>query len=811
MKSLKVQAILSKVNNILSDKAAKGEIKIAEDLKAIYVILYIIGGRKVADHVTNYYGSLTKGFATFSVKVIDKEWLDRILNPKNLTLDEKKVIREIEQILSKKDRELFYILKSKEKTEQNIWDVVNKINNIIVDLRNTFGNTFENILKKGSVYLSVRIKVDKKIILSIREHIKKNLKILELSRKLTPEGALSPKFFDDEEKIKIIDALFKVEMDTVQKRISKIIAERLKSKDIFIEKDEIIKLFRSVSSTYYARFRERFKAEVPIIWHTMSEPNAELAFGFRKYKVIPQVEVAPSVPAIISAEKLQLLMNTIRDRGINIPEEEIKRVSNLMNTASLIVKTAESFVNVGISEFLRGKKAVKAISDSIAKGINEFLGLKETNELSEAVKRIPEVTTKELVNVASKFNKKAKGSINSIIEKSGVDISKVVDKVQNDVFDAFVDYARDKKIKISQSVLKIVKKVSDLPIGKDLKDDLWEILQSGNVTEDDLISVMNYLFFDVVFVNAIILKDLFKAIADGGVAHGEDAEKIFKEILSNSILSDVPPSKRKVVLDNFVEAINEESIVPPIVLELPVGRNTKFGRIYIEAAERTVDEEEFKLFQRYLINEFGKILGRIALYSILCSNRFGKLRDSLSDFIKSLQRMAASILFGPIVGKDKKVIKTYKKEFERSHEDAVISLYKIRNFIAEASGVHSQRMKKVDRIVADAEKELTKIVSKLDNVSGVIDMTKSIELSKKIVDIAAVLLSGLFEDATGEPYEEFKAMAKNVENLSKILYGYVAYMNKTIKMGFVDDLPEIAALVASYSQEGSRKKSLRRF
>jgi hypothetical protein len=795
------EAILSRINKMLSSKIERGEVKVANDLKNLYPVLYIVAGKEVADYAANYYGSLMEGFVTFSIRVTDEELLNRVLELRNLSQDEKKVVLEIKKRLEK-DKELINTLRDKKKIEQNILDIVNKVNSVIEEVWQIYGETLDNILKKSYEHLSVGVNVDRNIVPSIRDHIRKNIQILELARGLISEDILSPHFLDDEEKVKVIDSLFKVEGDLLQKYLSRTLAEKLKSKNIIFEKDEYIKLLKMMSSTYYLKFKERYEREVPYLWHSLSAPNGELAFAYRKYRIISQMEEkAPSIPITISAGKLQLLMNIIKEKGINIPDEEIEKISDLMDTANLIVETAESFVNGGISEFLRGRRTAKEIADFIAKGINEAFNLEETNELSEAVKEIPEAKTKDLVNIASKFSDKAKDSLKDVLEKSGIDVSKIMDKVQNDVFAAFIEYARDKRIKISENAMRILDRVKRLPVGKDLKEDFEEMLMSSDITEEDLISMMNYLLFDVVFVNVVILKELLNAVASGSSANREEAEKILKEILSNSILSDLPPNKRKVALDNFVEAIMEDATIPPIVLELPVGRNTKFGKIFIEVGGSSISEDDFRLFTKYIIGEISKIISRAA-YSGLLNYRTSSrvVWDLLRDFLKSLRRMIASLLFGPVEG-DKRLVRIYRREFREANASAIEALKKIEDIIAGPRSGPRERDEKAVRIIKEAERELARIGNKLYNARDILSITKSIELSKSLVDIAAVALSRLFEDSTNE---EFKAMARSVENLSRILYGYVTFVSKTIKVGFVDDLPEIAALLATHYKKGKR-------
>jgi len=794
--------VISKVSKVLSEKVSKGEIPVATELRLLYPILYVVVGKELADLVVSFYGASFVNFVSFSVGVKDEEELRGLLDPENLSPEERRVISEIQRRI-KEDKEITDILSNTENLKENVVFVVDKVTGIVRELKQTYGDTLENLFNKSAEHVSVSVKVDEGIVPIIKDYIRKNIKILELSRELVPEGTVTPTFLDSEEKVKVLDELFKIEGNVLERYLPRAFTRELVSKDIFFEKDEILRLMRSASSTFYTKFKERYGEEVPSLWHNVSEPNGKIVFAMKRYVTISrEEEEVPSFITTISSEKFKLLAKVMREKGANIPDEEVERVSELMDTANLIVETAESLVDGGISEFLKGENVVNIISDSVAKGINEAYGLKEVNELSETVKRIPEANTSDLVKVASDFSNEVKGSLGEVLDRSGIDIEKILDKVQNDLFSAFKEYAESKKIKISETIKTIAERVERLPVGKDLKRDLKEILESGKVEEEDLISIMSYLLFDVAFVNTVILKELLRAVANGSVANRKNAEKILKEALANSILADVPEDKRDVALKNFIEAIKEEGMIPPIVLDLPVGRNTKFGKIFIEAGRAKIDEDEFRLFAKRVLGELGKISGRLALSGALETTGFASVWGAFSDFFRSLQKMSAALLLGS-VNKDEGVIRIGKEEFVQAKEKAVNSLENIKKLLHQRFGKESKAAKDITRAIEEAKRNIREIEAKLSGVGDVLDLSKSMELSRNLVNIAAIALSRLFADFDDAEFDEFKALAKNVENLSNILYGYVAFISRTLKMGFVDDLPEIAALVASFSQRGS--------
>jgi hypothetical protein len=124
------RSIVERVKKALLEKASKGEIKVVNELKLLYPVLYLVYGESLAEFVTKYYGSFVKDFATFNLKVDNVEELKNVLDPKNLSQVEKQAISEIKRRIYQ-DQELSEILRNKESWEKNADKIVSKILDII--------------------------------------------------------------------------------------------------------------------------------------------------------------------------------------------------------------------------------------------------------------------------------------------------------------------------------------------------------------------------------------------------------------------------------------------------------------------------------------------------------------------------------------------------------------------------------------------------------------------------------------------------------------------------------------------------------
>jgi hypothetical protein len=802
--------IAVRLNKLLSDKASKGEIRIVNELKLLYPVLYLVGGRDLAKLVANYYSSHLEGFVTFTVRIRDEEELNEILNPRKLSPKGKKAISEIKQKIFE-DKEISEALKDEKKLKKNLGSIVSKIIDIVKSVQQSYGDVLDSISGKGAEQLSFRVEVSKSAIQSIRNYIKKNVKVLDIARELIPEGTVSPTILDESSKIEILDRIFKVEgEDILYKHLPRAFAEKLKSIDVVLDKDGFVRVLNASAATFYTKLKERYREEVPSLWHSIGALAGDPVFAMKKYIPISERdEETPSVIPTISSEKFKMLVELLKEYNVTIPEDKVEKISNLMSVASVVSDTAETFVNGTVAELFSGKGAIEKISDVIAKGINEAFGFKETSELSESVKRISEASTSDLVKIASDFSEGVRGSLKNVLDKSGVDIDKIIDTVHNDVFNIFMDYVKNKKIKASDRIKTIYEKVERLPVGKDVKKGLKEMLSSAEISGNDLLLLMDYLLKDTVYVNVIILRDLLKSIADGYLVQREKAEGILKEVLEDSIFSDIPENKRKSAIKNFLKAIQEEAVVPPLVLELPVGRNTKFGKIFFEMGETKIDEGEFILFAQRFLGEIRKIASRFLLSGMLDTKDLKDLWYFLAEYFKGVQGIAASFLFGVVSG-DPARIKIRTDLLRRSIDRAKDSLDKIKEIILkkyESSKGKELGIKKGEFLeeINKAKEKLEGLPASLSVAAELYNLTKPLELSQILMNVVSISLANIFKSLTDKEFDEFRASIDYVHKLSGIISKYVTFISKTGKIGFVDDLPEIAALVASYQKRSSKK------
>jgi len=802
--------IAVRLNKLLSDKASKGEIHIVNELKLLYPVLYLVGGKDLAKLVANYYSSHLEGFVTFTVRIRDEEKLNEILNPKKLPSKWKKAISEIKKNIYE-DKEISEALEDEKKLKKNLGSVVSKIIDIVKSVQQSYGNVLNKISEDSAGQLSFRVEVSKSTIQSIRNYIRKNVKVLDITRELIPEGTISPAILDESSKVEILDEIFKVEgEDILYRHLPRVFAEKLKSTDVVFDKDGFVRILNASAATFYTKLKEKYREEVPTLWHSIGALAGDPVFAMKKYITISgRDEEAPSVIPTISSEKFKMLVELLKEYNVTIPEDKVEKISNLMSVASVVSDTAETFVNGTIAELFSGKGAIEKISNAIAEGINKAFGFEETSELSESVKRISEANANELVKIASDFSEGVKGSLKNVLSKSGIDVDKIVDTVYNDIFKIFMDYAKNKKIKVSDRIKDIYEKIERLPIGKDLKKDLRDVSRSAEVSGDDLMSLMDYLLKDTVYVNVIILRDLLKSIADGYLVQKEKAEGILKEVLEDSIFSDVPESKRKSAIKNFLKAIQEEAVVPPLVLDLPIGRNTKFGKIFFEMGETKIDEDEFMLFAQRFLGEIRKIASRFLLSGMLDTKDLKDLWYFLAEYFKGVQGIAASFLFG-VVGGDPARIKIRTDLLRQSIDRAKSSLDKIKKIILEkyeSSKGKELGIKKGDFLEAikQAKEKLEGLPTSLSVASELYNLTKPLELSQILMSVVSTSLFNIFNSLTDKEFDEFKAAVDYVHKLSGIISKYVTFISKTGKIGFVDDLPEIAALVASHQKKSSKK------
>jgi hypothetical protein len=802
--------IAVRLNRLLSEKASKGEIHIVNELKLLYPVLYLVGGRDLAKLVANYYSSHLEGFATFTVRVRDEEKLNEILNSKKLSPKEKKAISEIKRRMQDDD-EISEALKDAKKLKKNLGSIVGKIIGIVKDVQQSYKGILDGISAKSSEQLSFRTEVSKSTIQSIRNYIRKNIKILDTAREVIPEDAISPTILDESSKVEILDRIFRIEgEDILYRHLPKTFAEKLKSIDVVLDKDGFVRILNASAVTFYTKLKEKYTEGVPSLWHSLGALKGDSVLAMKGYIPISERdEEAPPVIPTISSEKFKMLVELLQEHGVTIPNDKVEKISNLMNVASIVSDTAETFVNGTIAELFSGKGAIEKISDAIVKGINEAFGFEETSELSESVKRIPDAKTKDLVRIASGFSEGVKGSLKDVLDKSGVDIDKIVDTVYNDILKVFIEYAENKKIKISDRIKAIYEKVERLPIGKDMKKNLKDMLSSAEIRGGKLLLLMDYLLKDTVYVNVIILRDLLKSIADGYLVQREKAEGILKEVLEESIFSDVPESKRKSAIKNFLKAIQEEAIIPPLVLDLPIGRDTKFGKIFFEMGETKIDEDEFLLFAQKFLGELRKIAGRFLLSGMLDTKDLKDLWYFLAEYFKGVQGIAASFLIGSVSG-DPAYISIRTDLMQRYIDRAKSSLDKIKKMILEryeSSKGEEPGIKKADfiEVINEAKQKLDALPTSLSVAAELYKLTKPLELSQILMNIVSLSLIKVFNNLTGKEFDEFKAAIDYVNKLSGIISKYVTFISRTGKIGFVDDLPEIAALVASYQKRSSKK------